>query len=44
MTLAQFNNLSKNMNGPGSEFPADFLEKVYSSIEKKQLGFHSKLK
>ncbi len=42
MTLEQFRNLSKNMNGPGLEFPHDFLEKVYNSIQKKQLGFHSK--
>ena len=41
MTIDQFRNLSKNMNGPGSEFPQDFLEKIYASIEKKQLGFHS---
>lgn len=30
------------MNGPGTEFPREFLEKIYNSIEKKQLGFHSK--
>lgn len=44
MTFKQFSNLSKNMNGPNSEFPEDFLHQVYDSIEKKQLGFHSKLK
>lgn len=32
MTLEQFSNLSKNMNGQGSEFPQDFLQKIYSII------------
>lgn len=44
MTLAQFSNLSKNMNSQGSEFPAKFLLTIYKSIEAKQLGFHSKQK
>jgi Sec7-like guanine-nucleotide exchange factor len=45
MTLKQFANLSKGMNGsPDSEFPPDFLEAVYLSVQKTQLGFHEKMK
>ena len=40
MTLPQFSNLSKNMNGPNSEFPADFLETVYASVQRTPLGVH----
>ena len=36
----QFSNLSKGMNGEGPEFPLEFLEKTYESIQRKQLGFH----
>jgi hypothetical protein len=32
------------MNGNGSQFPSEFLETIYSSVQKKQLGEHSKLK
>jgi|JI61114C2RNA_FD_contig_31_2518385_length_326_multi_1_in_0_out_0_1 Sec7-like guanine-nucleotide exchange factor len=39
MTLQQFANLSKGMNGP-VDFKEDFLLKIYKSIEKTQLGFH----
>lgn len=44
MTLAQFSNLSKNMNGEGPDFPDEFLLKTYESIQRKQLGFHEKQK
>jgi Sec7-like guanine-nucleotide exchange factor len=41
MTLPQFAKLSKGMNGsPDAEFPPDFLETVYNSIQKKPLGVH----
>lgn len=43
MTLNQFANLSKGMNGP-NDFKVEFLEKIYKSIEKTQLGFHEKMR
>lgn len=44
MTLPQFSNLSKNMNGPNSEFPGDFLQRIYDSVQRTPLGVHEKLK
>lgn len=45
MTLPQFSKLSKGMNGaPDAEFPADFLEKIYLSVQKTPLGVHEKLR
>ena len=45
MTLPQFSKLSKGMNGaPDAEFPPEFLEMIYASIQKTPLGVHEKLK
>jgi Sec7-like guanine-nucleotide exchange factor len=45
MTLPQFSKLSKGMNGsPDAEFPNDFLEAIYISVQKTPLGVHEKLK
>ena len=45
MTLPQFAKLSKGMNGaPDAEFPPEFLEMIYASIQKTPLGVHEKLK
>jgi len=45
MTLPQFAKLSKGMNGsPDAEFPPEFLEAIYISVQKTPLGVHEKLK
>lgn len=45
MTLPQFAKLSKGMNGaPDAEFPPEFLESIYLSVQRKPLGVHEKLK
>ena len=45
MTLAQFSGLSKGMNGgKDSVFPDNFLESIYFSVQRTQLGFHEKAK
>lgn len=45
MTLAQFSKLSKGMNGsPDAEFPADYLEAIYTSVQRTPLAVHEKLK
>lgn len=41
MTLPQFSHLSKGMNGDkDAEFPAEFLENIYTSVQRTPLGVH----